>query len=233
MPSSRQLRVAGIAIFLTVLVLYYISNGASNTYDSAFYRNTLAAIQTKKDAAAREDLFQEEKARLDRVERLRVEHDAAVAINPTESSPGAALPPKQQPIVQDVDAPMPSINTDGEKSVAGRKKMKDDKIVHGKPKTDDDDGVAKVGNVDTQTSNTAGGDKETEEEHKIKIELDDILKKGPIIVFSKTFCPFSKKAKVSQVNLISSHPNERMKEGKRNVRSNFYITGHSPQPLQD
>ncbi|KAL8976645.1 MAG: hypothetical protein Q9177_006809, partial [Variospora cf. flavescens] len=37
--------------------------------------------------------------------------------------------------------------------------------------------------------------KETEEEHKLEVELNSILKKGPIIIFSKSYCPYSKKAK--------------------------------------
>jgi len=36
---------------------------------------------------------------------------------------------------------------------------------------------------------------ETEEDHKVKNELNDILKRSPIIIFSKTYCPYSKRAK--------------------------------------
>lgn len=36
---------------------------------------------------------------------------------------------------------------------------------------------------------------ETQEQHNIEVELNSILKKGPIIVFSKSWCPYSKKAK--------------------------------------
>ncbi|KAL8771131.1 MAG: hypothetical protein Q9209_003302 [Squamulea sp. 1 TL-2023] len=36
---------------------------------------------------------------------------------------------------------------------------------------------------------------ETKEEHEIEVELNAILKKGPIIVFSKSYCPYSMKAK--------------------------------------
>ncbi|KAL8997234.1 MAG: hypothetical protein Q9169_003427 [Polycauliona sp. 2 TL-2023] len=36
---------------------------------------------------------------------------------------------------------------------------------------------------------------ETEEEHAIEVELNAILKKGPIIIFSKSYCPYSMKAK--------------------------------------
>lgn len=36
---------------------------------------------------------------------------------------------------------------------------------------------------------------ETVEEHEAEVELDYILKKAPMIIFSKSYCPFSKKAK--------------------------------------
>ncbi|KAF1985056.1 hypothetical protein K402DRAFT_464701 [Aulographum hederae CBS 113979] len=36
---------------------------------------------------------------------------------------------------------------------------------------------------------------ETEEEHKVEVEFNDILKRSPIIIFSKSYCPYSKRAK--------------------------------------
>ncbi|KAI9790275.1 MAG: hypothetical protein M1816_005300 [Peltula sp. TS41687] len=36
---------------------------------------------------------------------------------------------------------------------------------------------------------------ETDEEHRVEVELGAILKRSPIIIFSKTYCPYSKKAK--------------------------------------
>ncbi|KAK4218796.1 thioredoxin-like protein [Rhypophila decipiens] len=36
---------------------------------------------------------------------------------------------------------------------------------------------------------------ETKEEHEVEMELASILKKSPVIIFSKSYCPFSKKAK--------------------------------------
>ncbi|KAH8808212.1 thioredoxin-like protein [Xylogone sp. PMI_703] len=36
---------------------------------------------------------------------------------------------------------------------------------------------------------------ETAEEHEVEVELNSILKKSPIIIFSKSYCPHSKRAK--------------------------------------
>lgn len=195
MPSSRQFKAIGLCALLTVLVLYYVTSGPRLTHDSEFYKKTVAAIEHRKDAEARQHIIEEEKQRLERVERLQKEHEAAMASATTDvmaaaTSKAAAgpAPEKQKPIV-----------AEGEKSVAGRKKMKDGKVVDEKPAKDNDDGVAKVGNVAPKQTSVAGTEstEESEEEHQIELELNTILKKGPIIIFSKSYCPFSKKAKVS------------------------------------
>lgn len=97
-----------------------------------------------------------------------------------------------------------------ERSVAGRKMMGgagSGKVVVNQ-RGSGDDGVAKVGNVGPRASKAVMGakeeDDETEEEHRIEEEMNAILKKGPVIVFSKSFCPHSKKAKVSFVVFAST-----------------------------
>ncbi|KAF2838695.1 glutaredoxin, partial [Patellaria atrata CBS 101060] len=58
------------------------------------------------------------------------------------------------------------------------------------------DGVARVGNTGDGVQD--GPQPETQEtlrEHEVEQELNSILKKSPIIIFSKTYCPYSKKAK--------------------------------------
>lgn len=196
MPSGRQFKVIGLVTLLVVLVLYYVTNGEHLTHESEFYKKTVKAMEHKKTAAEKEATYVKEKETQERIERLQKEHDAATATLATSESTEAAAPAprpqKQKPIVDDAPS--------GEKSVAGRKKMQDGKIVDKKPASDNDDGVAKVGNVAAKTSSASKGEseeKESEEDHEVETELNDILKKGPIIVFSKSYCPFSKKAKVS------------------------------------
>ncbi|KXS93919.1 hypothetical protein AC578_9795 [Pseudocercospora eumusae] len=210
MPSQRQIRAIGLVTLLALLVIYYVSNGAKSTYDSPFYKNTVAAIEKKKTAAEREQLMSEEKDRLERVERLRKEHDVALedlssssssAADATKTDGPAFGPQNQKPIKDDSPA---------EKSVAGRKKMgtSNDKIVKNKPKDDTDDGVAKVGNVAAKATAVAEDTTAEEKEHdrRVELELNNILKKGPIIVFSKSYCPFSKKAKHILLDLYNINP---------------------------
>lgn len=202
MPSQRQIRAIGLVTVLVLLIIYYVSHGAKSTYDSPFYKNTVAAIERKKTAAEREQLYSEERDRLERVEKLRKEHDVALedlsssnsgASDTARDDAPAVGPQKQKPIKDDAAS--------AEKSVAGRKKMgtPNDKIVQEKPKDDKDDGVAKVGNVAAKATAGVKDDtsaEEKEHERRVELELNTILKKGPIIVFSKSYCPFSKKAKV-------------------------------------
>ena len=206
MPSSRRLKVTGLVALLTVGILYYITNGASSTQNSAFYTRTVAATKNRQEAEARENVFVEERQRNERVERIQKEHDAAISAaesQPTRTS-GPTKSEKQKLLVPDAQeaASRASDSISGEKSVAGRKLMKDGKVVHYDKglTSDEDDGVAKVGNVDPAASRAAKADKvdvETEEDMKVEKALNEILKKGPIIIFSKSYCPFSKKAKVS------------------------------------
>ncbi|UJO11336.1 Monothiol glutaredoxin-7 [Fulvia fulva] len=206
MPSGRQFKVIGLVTLLVVLALYYVTNGEQLTHESEFYKKTVKAMEHKKTAAEKQATYVKEKETQERIERLQKEHDAATATLATSESTEAAAPvprpQKQKPIVG--DAP-----TSGEKSVAGRKKMQDGKIVDKKPATDNDDGVAKVGNVASKTSSASKGDSEeteSEEDHEVETELNDILKKGPIIVFSKSYCPFSKKAKHILLDLYTISP---------------------------
>lgn len=117
----------------------------------------------------------------------------------------------------------------GEERIKGQKPLKvpdtekDGKVVHGAPEKDSDDGVAKIGNVRQQQQSlhkeggavTEGEDddedaaakrKKKQEEAEVEAELTDILKKGPIIVFSKSYCPYSKKAKHVLLDLYSITP---------------------------
>jgi len=70
------------------------------------------------------------------------------------------------------------------------------------PNADDHEGVARVGNTGSSKSHeSSAAKKESQDEeesasdHEIEVEMNSILKKGPIIIFSKSYCPFSKKAK--------------------------------------
>ncbi|RFU24513.1 hypothetical protein B7463_g11820, partial [Scytalidium lignicola] len=49
-------------------------------------------------------------------------------------------------------------------------------------------------------------EEETAEEHEVEVELNSILKKSPIIIFSKSYCPHSKRAKNILLNKYDINP---------------------------
>lgn len=183
MPSNRRLRLTGCIVILTFLIILYVSRGASNTETSPFYTRTVEAIRNRNDAASRQAVLEEEKERKARLDQIEKEHAKAwEGVKATASSSAAAM----------------------QKSgiAPGQKKASDDKVVEGKPVHETDDGVAKVGNV--QPPAAGAGEADDEETHgqelrrRAAAELDNILKKGPIIIFSKSYCQYSTKAKVRQ-----------------------------------
>ena len=202
MPSSRRLKVTGLAALLTICIVFYITHGASSTQNSDFYKRTVSAIQNKQIVRSREDILDEERHRLERLDRIEKEHKAAISAGAAQETKththASGANANQLPIIPNgqYGASKVADAKAGEKSVAGRKYMKDGKIVTYKPLgEDDDDGVAKVGNVYPHSSHEAVAPDQDEE--AVEVALNDILRKGPIIIFSKTYCPFSKKAKVS------------------------------------
>ena len=203
MPSTRRLKTALLLAVLATLTILYITQGPSNTYSSPFYQRTAAAIQTRHDTEARDAIIAEEKTHADRVARIQEEHEKAMGET------------KQKPLAAE-DAPAPASTAKAQeapaadgKPVAGRKMMPSEgngnnggkKVVN--PNAEDD-GVAKVGNTGASKSRESSAAKnkqsepkeETDSEHEIEVEMNSILKKGPIIIFSKSYCPYSKKAKV-------------------------------------
>lgn len=175
-----QPKVVGFVALLLILTIYYITNGARSTYESEFYQRTVSVLEKTKDATSRQIVAEDERQRAERVERLRIEHDAATA--------AAATPPEGKDDTRVKAAPKQQPLQDRKKSGG--------KVVDDKLSTDSDDGVAKVGNVRGGNSLSEKEESESNEEHDVEVYLNEILKKGPIIVFSKSYCPYSKKAKV-------------------------------------
>lgn len=155
-------------VLLTVLVTLYMTSSARHTRSSDFYTKTQDALQAKDRAEAAKKIEMDDVSA-----RLKAAEDAA-------KKAADAKGQKLQEAVTGEDS------TGGERSVAGRVMMKDqDEKVPG---------VAGVGGKPADRA-AAKQEPETEEDYEVEVELNAILKKSPIIIFSKTFCPFSLKAK--------------------------------------
>ncbi|KAL2042892.1 hypothetical protein N7G274_004652 [Stereocaulon virgatum] len=190
MPSTRRVKILAIALAIIVCTILYLSNDSSS---QDFYSRTVAALDGK-DASDQE-----------LAQKLQGLKDAAKAQKPDS----VASP--QKPIAVSVednkstDANVPlasevggrakgtgSRGSEGGKSVAGRKTLKggESKDVHSGKEAPKYPDPSKEKDGEEKEER-----KETEEEHEIETELNTILKKGPIIIFSKSYCPYSAKAK--------------------------------------
>ncbi|KAL8924075.1 MAG: hypothetical protein Q9208_004212 [Pyrenodesmia sp. 3 TL-2023] len=178
MPSARRVKVVAALVATILFFVYCYSNDANTLSSSEFYSRTKAAMERE------------------------AQHSSNV--HKHDSGPSHEEPPPIPPVKggHEHDAVLvapndESVRPDNAKGVAGRKKYKGGEhwdVASGKQapiggkKKADEEGETK--DEDKKEEKT-----ETKEEHEVEVELNSILKKGPIIVFSKSYCPYSKKAK--------------------------------------
>jgi hypothetical protein len=187
MPSQRRVKVFALLAALAVFSFIYLSSASSSTRSSPFYTNTAAALDTKHQEA----LDLENHLKIQEVhEAAEKEKQAANVRDPDLAAvPGQKVGKDQKPFAVDVEEAaekaqkvadtvkegakdaVHGVVDAAEKSVAGRKMIKGEKGLK-------DDGVAKVGNTGAQPAQAEHPD-ESEEEHKVEIELNAILKKSP------------------------------------------------------
>jgi hypothetical protein len=187
MPSQRRVKVFALLAALAVLSFIYLSSASSSTRSSPFYTKTAAALDTKHQEALDLENHQKIQQVHDAAEK---EKQAANIRDPDLAAvPGQKVGKDQKPFAVDVEEAaekakkvadtvkegakdaVHGVVDAAEKSVAGRKMIKGEKGLK-------DDGVAKVGNTGAQPAQAEHAD-ETEEEHKVEIELNAILKKSP------------------------------------------------------
>ena len=162
-------------IVVSILMVIYITTAAQSTRTSEFYTKTVAALD-RKARVAKEAADSELKQRIadrEKIAQVNAEPNekhptTAEKLNAITGEKGAA---QQKPII----APKKDDDVgDNEKSVAGRKMMKDDKY--------SEEGVAKIGNTEKSSGST--DQDETEEEHAVETELNSILKRSPSRLFN-------------------------------------------------
>ncbi|EON61070.1 hypothetical protein W97_00281 [Coniosporium apollinis CBS 100218] len=208
MPSQRRVKAFGLIVILIVLLILYVSSSARQTRNSDFYTKTSRALEAQRareakaqqDAASDAEIAKklrdaEARAKKEESQRHHAPVQEIVGLNEPKEKDAVHGPVKPAGVAKVGDEEA----GDHEKSVAGRVSYTD--------KKDKDDGVAKVGNIGDGVAGL-GADKpkeshgaekeqkaETEDDHEVEVEFNAILKRSPIIIFSKTFCPFSRKAK--------------------------------------
>ncbi|KAJ5281879.1 hypothetical protein N7478_007251 [Penicillium angulare] len=181
MPSARRTRLLAIAVIAILIMTFYYSGEGSSIQNQKFYKSTLEAMKAKENAKQKTK---------DRIQDAMAKPAIAPAVN------------------ADAEKAAPVANVKGteemeEIPIAGRTKMTVPK--KGPQDTLSEQDSEKAGWVaESEKKKSDDDEKEKEkkeekekEEEKLdaKAELNAILKRAPIIIFSKSYCPYSKRAK--------------------------------------
>ncbi|KAL2263383.1 hypothetical protein VTK26DRAFT_7022 [Humicola hyalothermophila] len=181
MPSQRRFRVIIYLVLAGVVTLFFMTRGAREPDTQAiadFYHKTANAMH-RADAGA-------EKA----VAGHGVDADGDVGANDNDDDDDDDVLAKQM----------------AERLKEAEKQAKDSARAKGPNKPDVPEAVIGVGSSASGQERGAAGSRVTaqdadekevtpEEDRAIEAELDSIFKKSPVIIFSKSYCPYSKRAK--------------------------------------
>ncbi|CAG8176970.1 unnamed protein product [Penicillium salamii] len=197
MPSQRRLRLAVVAVITILFLTFYYSGEASKIQNQKFYRSTVDAMKAKEANHAKTQ------------EKIQNAMHAPGGSAGTGAGAGAVAGNGAGDGTHDAPAPKVAIPPANEETedipIAGRTKMT----------------VPKKGTEVTEGGESAQSEEDKEREIKeqkeadAKSELNDILKRAPsmmdpgttkettkealtpmtVIIFSKSYCPHSKRAK--------------------------------------
>ncbi|KAJ9317263.1 glutaredoxin domain protein [Paecilomyces variotii] len=165
MPSQRRIKIFLVAIVTVVFLYIYYTSDARQLQNQRFYRSTVQAMDAH---AAAKDSASDDSSLFRKLQPNRTPPVDKEALKANQDKSGASP--------QDSDQEMEEI------SIAGRTKMQVPK-----PKSS----VAPV----EQKEEPKKEKTEPEDDPEIRDELNGILKMSPIIIFSKSYCPYSAKAK--------------------------------------
>lgn len=210
MPSARRVRMVLFTTILGLLTLLYITTGASSTRTSDFYQKTVSLMDARSRAA---DMAQQGRGQQltpqEENETLRSRlRDAENAAKKSADERYRALRDVERVIKQNRDAA--ALEGVEEKSIAGRKMMAKEPLAA--PLTS----LSSTSSVSATKAAAAprhGGEQIVLQEHQddpaahaIEEDMANILKRAPMVIFSKSYCPHSKKAKRVLLQAYSIEP---------------------------
>ncbi|KAH8676271.1 thioredoxin-like protein [Xylariales sp. PMI_506] len=197
MPSARRLRVMLVlALAAIVTVLLFTSHlRASQEQDSMslqdFYHKTVNAMDGKRGSGGAQ-IIMGNKVPTVNAEAKDKDGDGTIDEDDEKMSEAMAerLRAAEQKAKELANAKAP-LKPDSPEKVVGVGSSAGGQNSKGKDKDDADEEKSP---------------KDTKEDTVIQIILKDILKKSPVIIFSKTYCPFSKRAKALLLEKYSIDP---------------------------
>ncbi|GAB0142446.1 hypothetical protein EsHS_00002994 [Epichloe bromicola] len=188
MPSPRRMRLVFLAAVVTVvLVMFYSSRPSPDARTiQDFYHKTMDGM--KKDAPPGQAIINAKTGQ--KAGYIPADKDGDGDVDEDDKKAAAV---RQMALKQAEQKAKDNANNKGglKPDVPSEVVGKGNSAV-GQPKK----GKMQVVNVPGKsTEKTQVKAKETNKEHRAELELDAILNKSPVVIFSKTYCPHSKRAK--------------------------------------
>ncbi|KAJ5951411.1 uncharacterized protein N7479_009824 [Penicillium vulpinum] len=192
MPSQRRLRLIVVAVIVLLFMVFYYTGDASKIQNQKFYRSTLEAMKAKEQA-----------------KQAKAQEKIQNAVHASGQNGGAGPGAGDKVPVAEVEKAVvpPTGNEDTEEiPIAGRTKM----TVPKKANEDTSSELQSEIKSEEEKEREEKANREREEkerkEAEATTELNAILKRAPVIVFSKSYCPYSRKAKVILLEHYSIEP---------------------------
>ncbi|KAG5999970.1 hypothetical protein E4U21_006091 [Claviceps maximensis] len=191
MPSPRRLRLVSLALILTVVfIMFYSSRSSTDPED--FYHKTMDGMKREDDAAKQppgQTIFNAKTGQ--KAGYLPADKDGDGDVDEDDRK---AATVRQMALKQAEQKAKDNANSKGglKPDVPSEMVGKGNSAM-GQPRKDKIQVVHVPGKETTEQKQIKV--QETKEAHEAEVELNAILKKSPVVIFSKTYCPHSKRAK--------------------------------------
>ena len=180
MPSTRRSRVILTLVAISIFLIFYYTSSARRSHTQDVYDRTVSGLNAQKaseqpitDSSISQKLKDAENAAKEVAKSVK-EKVAQEVAQARENSVGKLAAEKPLRVSEDDSKRLPKkLPTKGEKWDLGTGKEA--------PGSEKEKPIVSP--------------EETEAEHEVEAELNLILKKSPIIIFSKSYCPHSARAK--------------------------------------
>ncbi|PTB69905.1 glutaredoxin [Trichoderma citrinoviride] len=174
MPSPRRMRLLMVAVVITVVVMLFYSSGMEPETDvsfKGFYEKTKEAME--RGTARGQPVINAKTG--EKAGHIPADRDGDGDIDSDDKVAAQELQERLQAVAQEAK----------------------DKANEKSPKPDIPSKIIGVGSSaeGQEKKGQSEGKEETKEEHEAEVEINSILKKSPVIIFSKSYCPYSKRAK--------------------------------------
>ncbi|KAG5919329.1 hypothetical protein E4U42_006550 [Claviceps africana] len=184
MPSPRRLRLVSLAIVVTIVfVMFYSSRSSRDAYAAQdFYHKTMNGMKRGDDGARAhgQTILHAKTGQQDG------DGDVDEGDRKAATARQMALKKAEQKAKQNANT-KGGLKPDVPSEVIGKGNS-----AKGQPKK----GKIQVVHVPSEeTAEKQVEVQETKEAHEAELEMNGILKKSPVVIFSKTYCPHSKRAK--------------------------------------